>query len=808
MKEALNAPTSVGAHMLDGVRERAAGYSGRQHVIGGRTVLEERLINEGGFAYIWTARDVQTNEELALKKIVCQDREALAMARREIEILERLPEHPNLVRYYGHTICSMEGGRAREVILLFELCAGGHLLDHLDRNGGKLTEEQILDAFRDICTGVNLLHSWSPPVQHRDLKVENVLLGSIGTRKCFKICDFGSWCNERKDPSSLDQQARAQLMEQIERYTTMMYRPPEMVDFYQQFKITEKVDIWMLGCILYTLMFCRHPFQDESTLAISNARYYLPSAPVYSDKLYDLTHWLLARDPVERPSAQRLLAIVSNFKECGDLPVPASVVEKREQHRRLYSERRIDDKPPRSASHGKTSEKSLSRKGKEKQRDRSARARKERDAKSDFVVCPAAWGISSQNETPAQNGVAFWPPAPVPEPSRAWATFDESVGSDAGQCTQPRQHENIEEGSGKAWAAAWDTGVTQPSASSTAPHTPQNAPEIFVSADDLTHSGHSNLSGFSAHSRRSGRSNTRNSHLRPEQQVGFLQERGRSRGSAELDGTCFSDPGHDGSGTWPSAGMDLDWTSSGKPLSQKGESWKDLAPWSGPVTPVASASGTPPRPSRRLEAAATEPGLWPPLQNEQSVPSSQSEGGQRVPLTEAHGDSGQATPVDTTAWFAAGVAPSASSKSPARRRPTAAWDPWTPGSGQFPATSTGPPVVSVREESSPSGLIGPNTKIDPFDETSTGTFNGRSPWAGSVSHSPDTNVASKTAHKPSRHVRTMSHGTGSDGLMSPKSWVSPTPRNVGDLFRWPLGDDKGSRPLLDQREAGVHAQLS
>ncbi|CAE7169396.1 Gak [Symbiodinium pilosum] len=37
----------------------------------------------------------------------------------------------------------------------------------------------------------------------------------------------------------------------------MIYRPPEMVDFYAEFPISEKVDVWMIGCILYTLMFYR-----------------------------------------------------------------------------------------------------------------------------------------------------------------------------------------------------------------------------------------------------------------------------------------------------------------------------------------------------------------------------------------------------------------------------------------------------------------------------------------------------------------------------------------------------------------------
>ena len=39
-----------------------------------------------------------------------------------------------------------------------------------------------------------------------------------------------------------------------------MYRPPEMLDEYLKYKVDLKVDIWMLGCILYTLCFAKHPF--------------------------------------------------------------------------------------------------------------------------------------------------------------------------------------------------------------------------------------------------------------------------------------------------------------------------------------------------------------------------------------------------------------------------------------------------------------------------------------------------------------------------------------------------------------------
>ncbi len=43
----------------------------------------------------------------------------------------------------------------------------------------------------------------------------------------------------------------------------MMYRPPEMCDPYLQYCVSTKVDVWMLGCVLYTLCFFKHPFAES-----------------------------------------------------------------------------------------------------------------------------------------------------------------------------------------------------------------------------------------------------------------------------------------------------------------------------------------------------------------------------------------------------------------------------------------------------------------------------------------------------------------------------------------------------------------
>merc|ERR1719171_3220907 len=84
------------------------------------------------------------------------------------------------------------------------------------------------------------------------------------------------------------------------------------------YEITERVDIWMLGCVLYTLAFYQHPFQDNATaMAISNAKYFIPKdhPKAKSDKLCSLINWLLSADPSVRPSAAQLSDILRNLQQ-------------------------------------------------------------------------------------------------------------------------------------------------------------------------------------------------------------------------------------------------------------------------------------------------------------------------------------------------------------------------------------------------------------------------------------------------------------------------------------------------------------
>ncbi len=149
------------------------------------------------------------------------------------------------------------------LLVLMELCTGGHLINLMEKFGGKLSEKQILFVLRDVGAGIQHLHSMKPPIAHRDLKVENVLLEG----KRFKLCDFGSATTETLDfvylpPSDKNicrtatKAKQSEMMESFERYTTLMYRPPEMIDQFFKYPVNEKADIWVQFCHISSAARC------------------------------------------------------------------------------------------------------------------------------------------------------------------------------------------------------------------------------------------------------------------------------------------------------------------------------------------------------------------------------------------------------------------------------------------------------------------------------------------------------------------------------------------------------------------------
>ncbi|KAI1432346.1 kinase-like protein [Xylaria sp. CBS 124048] len=276
--------------------------------VGEHRVVIQRYLSEGGFAHVYLVklpRPIDGTDQAVLKRVAVPDKETLRAMRIEVETMKRLKGHRAIVTYIDSHASELKGG-GYEVFLLMEYCDGGGLIDFMNtRLQHRLTEPEILTIFSDIAEGVACMHYLKPPLLHRDLKVENVLITVYNSKRKFKLCDFGSAAAPKPAPQTV---AECRLLdEDVQRHTTMQYRSPEMVDVYRKQPIDEKSDIWALGVLLYKLCYYTTPFEDQGQLAILNASYRFPSYPVFSDRLKQLIASMLRENQASRPNIYQVL---------------------------------------------------------------------------------------------------------------------------------------------------------------------------------------------------------------------------------------------------------------------------------------------------------------------------------------------------------------------------------------------------------------------------------------------------------------------------------------------------------------------
>jgi len=272
---------------------------------GGNKLKVKKVIAEGGYGYVFIAQDPKTGKEYALKRQVVS-KENVKIIKQEIAFLKQLSDHPHIVQYYASAGCppSQTSHGNAEFLIQTELCNGGRMEDVV--RSLQLTPRQVLRVFFETCSAVAHMHSQNPPIIHRDLKVENLLLSSKGA---IKLCDFGSATTQQLHPDhSWTAVQRGLAEDEIQRNTTPMYRAPEMIDLYSNSPVTEKADIWALGCLLYTLCYQEHPFEDSAKLRILNANYRIPPEDTTFAAFHHIIRTCLVVDPSKRPSVDSIMA--------------------------------------------------------------------------------------------------------------------------------------------------------------------------------------------------------------------------------------------------------------------------------------------------------------------------------------------------------------------------------------------------------------------------------------------------------------------------------------------------------------------
>jgi len=179
------------------------------------------------------------------------------------------------------------------VYILLEVCESQTMME-LHKRRRTLTEPETRFYLKQIVEGTMYMHARK--VIHRDLKLGNLFLDKDLK---VKIGDFGlattvEYEGERKKTLC----------------GTPNYIAPEILD-RKCGGHSYEVDVWSIGCIMYTLLFGRPPFEtssiDSTYRRIRNNEYHMSSSANVTEPARDLIRWMLAAKPADRPTMEQII---------------------------------------------------------------------------------------------------------------------------------------------------------------------------------------------------------------------------------------------------------------------------------------------------------------------------------------------------------------------------------------------------------------------------------------------------------------------------------------------------------------------
>ena len=218
---------------------------------------------------------------------------------REYEQSSRL-RHPNIVRFFG--IYHPPGARVPSLVIERLHCSLTSLLE----DNPVVPIGTKLSIIKDVALGLRYLHTRNPPIIHRDLSSNNVLLskgmeGKIGDLGTTRLVDPRRQSRMTQAPGTLD------------------FMPPEALEDVTNIRYGKELDVFSFGCVmLHTLS---HQWPTPSQAVIINpdtdlvtgrteverrSQYFEKIDRSSSDVLVPLIESCLSNLPKNRPSIVRV----------------------------------------------------------------------------------------------------------------------------------------------------------------------------------------------------------------------------------------------------------------------------------------------------------------------------------------------------------------------------------------------------------------------------------------------------------------------------------------------------------------------
>ena len=260
-------------------------------------ILEKIEINDNIIFY-----KIKNNEDGKIyynKKIKLKDesKEELEKVENEIKNLSTI----NSEYVFNYVKCFMKNGNFNVLMEYYEDINLRQLINKYKNEKEFIKQKNVYYLTNYICLGIKAIHD--KRIIHGNLSPENIYLTKD---KKIKIGNFS-------------------LFKQLNNYNDYLesnninynnYFAPEII---KEETISNKVDIWSLGCIIYELCTLEYCFENENIVClynkIINEKHLKINLKIYENELQEIIDSCLNKDPKDRPNIDQIYDIINKYCE-------------------------------------------------------------------------------------------------------------------------------------------------------------------------------------------------------------------------------------------------------------------------------------------------------------------------------------------------------------------------------------------------------------------------------------------------------------------------------------------------------------
>ncbi|GJJ77834.1 WNK lysine deficient protein kinase [Entomortierella parvispora] len=200
----------------------------------GRYAKLNSVLGKGAYKIVYKGIDREEGYEVAWNCFQTTKQEYAELSQ-EVEILKRV-RHPNIINFHDCWYSNTE------FIFITELMTSGTLREYI-RKLQSPNLKVVKRWCRQILKGLIYLHSYDPPIIHRDIKCDNIFIN--GAHGEVKIGDMGT--------------AKMKIGKKYTVIGTPEFMAPEM---YEEKGYSEKVDIYAFGMCLLEMVTGEYPYGE------------------------------------------------------------------------------------------------------------------------------------------------------------------------------------------------------------------------------------------------------------------------------------------------------------------------------------------------------------------------------------------------------------------------------------------------------------------------------------------------------------------------------------------------------------------